>query len=85
MTVPFGPWGFNSAGVPQNMYLTEAPYFSFGPAPYTATVGNNAAGTTSIPFVPLIFDDSQGLWADSMLTAGALSASLRGNGGLYYC
>lgn len=86
MAVPFGPWGFNAGGAPQNMYFTDAPYFSFGPRPYTATVGNNSAGTTSIPFVPLIFDNSNSLWADSMLAAGQLSASLRGNDfSSYYC
>lgn len=83
--LPNGPWGFDATGTPANMFYSNAPYFTFGADPYAATVGNNASGTTSIPFVPLIFAEGPSLWADSMLSAGALSAGLRCDTGFYYC
>lgn len=83
MGLPIGPWSFNN-GVPQHTFYSDATYFSFGGWPNTATVGNNASGTTSIPFVPLIFSEGPSLWADSMLSAGSLSAGLRCDTGYYY-
>jgi hypothetical protein len=77
-SVPIGPWGYDPAtGAPQRQYYPDATFFSFGPAPYTGTVANTMQGATSIPFVPLIFDESPNVWADCQLCAADASMGIR--------
>lgn len=91
VSYPYGPWSSEN-GTPTRQYNPQytapdyqpATFFTFGPEPYAATVANCANGTTSIPFVPLIFDESHNSWADSMLSTAQLSASIRANSGMFW-
>lgn len=88
---PNGPWSM-VGGVPTydfnpdytNPNYQRPTYFTFGPIPYQATVAHSASGTTSLPFTSLIFDETPNVWADSALSAGQLSASVRANNCLYW-
>lgn len=75
----YGPWGFDNSGTPAPMNIYQAPYFSFGPYPSTATIANSPDGTIGMSYGSLLFDEAPNLWADSMLSAGVLSAAGRGN------
>lgn len=91
VSYPYGPWSFYN-GVPTQVLNPDyhnpnyqAPtYFSFGPVPYQATIAHSASGTTSLPFVPLIFDETPNVWADSALSTAALSASVRSSNSLFW-
>lgn len=91
VSYPYGPWSF-VGGTPTQVLNPDysdpsykpAEFFSFGPVPYQATVAHSASGTTSVPFVPLIFDETPNVWADSMLSAAQLSASVRANNSLFW-
>lgn len=91
VSYPYGPWSFNN-GVPTPAFNPQytapnyqpATFFTFGPSPHSATIANCANGTTSIPFVPLIFDETPNVWADSMLSTAQLSASVRANSGIFW-
>ncbi len=75
--VPYGPWGYDPAtGAPQHQYFQDSTFFSFGPAPYTGTIANTIDGALSVPFVPLIFDDTGSIWADCQLGAANTAMSI---------
>ena len=91
VSYPYGPWTLDGRGITQEInpqyndpHYQPPTFFSFGPDPYRATISHSASGTTTLPYVPLLFDESPNVWADSMLSTAELSASVRANNNMFW-